>query len=155
MLGANGSSMTFTCHTDFCSRTVSRLTKPLDRFHSLNMQSINFREKLAKFSEHWSPKVIAQMNDYQFKLVKIQGEFVWHSHDETDEVFIVIDGEMSIELRDGRVELKAGEMFVVPKGVEHKPVANGECQMMLVEPAGTVNTGDAAGKMTAPDNVWI
>ncbi len=116
---------------------------------------INFREKLAKFSEHWSPKVIAQMNDYQFKLARIQGEFVWHSHSETDEVFIVVDGEMSIELRDGRVDLKAGEMFVVPKGVEHKPVAEGECKLMLVEPAGTINTGDAGGEMTAPDDVWI
>ena len=121
----------------------------------MNYSAINLRDKLAKFADQWAPKVVAEMNDYQFKLAKIQGEFVWHSHDETDEVFIVIDGEMSIELRDGRVELKAGEMFVVPKGVEHKPVANGECQMMLVEPAGTVNTGDAAGKMTAPDNVWI
>ncbi|HEU4875800.1 MAG TPA: cupin domain-containing protein, partial [Pyrinomonadaceae bacterium] len=107
------------------------------------MHSINFREKLGKFSERWSPKIIAQMNDYHFKLVKIQGEFVWHSHSETDEVFIVLDGEMGIELRDGRVDLKAGEMFVVPKGVEHKPVAHGECQLMLVEPAGTINTGDA------------
>ncbi|HEU4477394.1 MAG TPA: cupin domain-containing protein [Pyrinomonadaceae bacterium] len=121
----------------------------------MNMHSINFREKLAKFSERWSPKIIAQMNDYHFKLVKIQGEFVWHSHSETDEVFIVLDGEMSIELRDGRVDLKAGEMFVVPKGVEHKPVAHGECQLMLVEPAGTINTGDAGGELTAPDNVWI
>jgi mannose-6-phosphate isomerase-like protein (cupin superfamily) len=76
--------------------------------------AINFREKLATFSEHWSPKVVAQMNDYQFKLVKIQGEFVWHSHADTDDVFIVLDGEMSIELGDGRVDLKAGEMFVVP-----------------------------------------
>jgi|SRR5215216_1436853 len=116
---------------------------------------INFREKLAKFSEHWSPKVIAHMNDYQFKLVKIQGEFVWHSHGETDDVFIVLDGAMSIELRDGRVDLKAGEMFVVPKGVEHKPVAEGECQLLLVEPVGTINTGDAGGEMTAPDDVWI
>jgi mannose-6-phosphate isomerase-like protein (cupin superfamily) len=132
--------------TDYIPTIISDMRK---------MHSINFREKLAKFSEHWSPKIIAQMNDYQFKLVKLQGEFVWHSHDETDEVFIVLDGEMSIELRDGRVDLKAGEMFVVPKGVEHKPVANGECQLMLVEPAGTINTGDAGGEMTAPDNVWV
>ena len=117
--------------------------------------AINFREKLAKFSEQWSPKVIAQMNNYQFKLVKIQGEFVWHSHGETDDVFIVLDGEMSIELRDGRIDLKAGEMFVVPKGVEHKPVAKGECQLLLVEPVGTINTGDAGGEMTAADDVWI
>ena len=117
--------------------------------------ALNFREKLAKFSEHWSPKVVAQMNDYQFKLVKIQGEFVWHNHGETDEVFIVLDGEMSIELRDGRVELKAGEMFVVPKGIEHKPVALRECQLLLVEPVGTVNTGDAGGELTAANDVWI
>jgi mannose-6-phosphate isomerase-like protein (cupin superfamily) len=84
---------------------------------------INFTDKLARFSDHWAPKVIAQMNDYQFKLVKIQGEFVWHRHAETDEVFIVLEGEMSIELRDALIRLKAGEMFVVPKGVEHKPQA--------------------------------
>lgn len=117
--------------------------------------AINFREKLTRFSEHWAPKVVAQMNDYQFKLVKIQGEFVWHSHENTDDVFIVLDGEMSIELRDGRVDLKAGEMFVVPKGVEHKPVATSECRLLLVEPVGTQNTGDAGGEMTAPENVWI
>ena len=116
--------------------------------------AINFREKLAKFSEHWSPKVVAQMNDYQFKLVKIQGEFVWHSHADTDDVFIVLDGEMSIELRDGRVDLKAGEMFVVPQGVEHRPIAEGECQLLLVEPVGTINTGDSGGEMTAADNIW-
>ena len=117
--------------------------------------AINFREKLTKFSDHWSPKVIAQMNDYQFKLVKIQGEFVWHSHAETDEVFIVLDGEMSIELHDARVNLKAGEMFVVPKGIEHKPVAERECKILLVEPVGTINTGNSGGEMTAEDNVWI
>jgi mannose-6-phosphate isomerase-like protein (cupin superfamily) len=117
--------------------------------------AINFREKLAKFSDHWAPKVIAQMNDYQFKLVKIQGEFVWHSHAETDEVFIVLDGEMSIELPHGRVDLKAGDMFVVPKGVEHKPVAENECKVLVIEPVGTINTGDAGGEMTAEDNVWI
>jgi len=117
--------------------------------------AINFHEKLTKFSERWSPKVVAAMNDYQFKLVKIQGEFVWHRHSETDEVFIVLDGEMSIELRDGRVDLRAGEMFVVPKGVEHKPNAKRECQLLLVEPAGTINSGDAGGEMTAPNDVWI
>ena len=117
--------------------------------------AINFREKLAKFSDHWAPKIVAQMNDYQFKLVKIQGEFVWHNHAETDDVFIVLEGEMSIELRDGRVDLKAGEMFVIPKGVEHKPVAGSECKLLLVEPVGTINTGDTVGEMTAADNVWI
>jgi mannose-6-phosphate isomerase-like protein (cupin superfamily) len=116
---------------------------------------INFQEKLSKFSDHWTPRVIAEMNDYQFKLVKIQGEFIWHSHPETDEVFIVIDGELSIELRAGQVDLKAGEMFVVPRGVEHKPVAENECKLMLVEPVGTTNTGDAGGERTAENNVWI
>ncbi|GIT41906.1 MAG: hypothetical protein Ct9H300mP10_09160 [Methanobacteriota archaeon] len=82
---------------------------------------INLKEKLSLFSEHWSPKVIAEMNDYQFKLVKLQGDFVWHSHADTDEVFIVIEGAMKIELSDGIVELSEGEMFVVPKGVAHKP----------------------------------
>jgi mannose-6-phosphate isomerase-like protein (cupin superfamily) len=118
-------------------------------------KAINFEEKLSKFSEHWAPKIIAQMNNYHFKIVKFQGEFVWHSHDDTDEVFIVLAGEMSIALRDGSVELKAGEMFVVPKGVEHKPFAEKGCKAMLVEPAGTINTGGTGGEMTAEDNVWI
>jgi mannose-6-phosphate isomerase-like protein (cupin superfamily) len=95
------------------------------------------------------------MNDYHFKLVKFKGDFVWHKHVDTDEVFIVLEGEMSIEFRDGRADLKAGEIFVVPKGVEHKPQAGKECKIMLVEPAGTVNTGDAGGDLTAKDDVWI
>ena len=90
-----------------------------------------------------------------FKLVKFQGEFVRHRHDDTDEVFIVQDGEMFIAFRDGGIDLKAGEMFVVPKGIEHKPSAEKECRVMLVEPAGTINTGGAGGEMTADDNVWI
>lgn len=121
----------------------------------MDFKPINLQEKLSKFSNHWSPKIIAQMNDYHFKLVKFQGDFVWHSHAETDEVFITLDGEMSIEFRDGKMDLKAGEMFVVPKGVEHKPFADKECKIMLVEPEGTVNTGDASDDMTAEDNVWI
>lgn len=121
----------------------------------MEYSAINFRDKLALFSEYWSPKVVAQMNDYQFKLVKIQGEFVWHSHAETDDVFIVLDGEMRIELPDGRVDLKAGEMFVVPRGVEHKPVAERECMLLLVEPVGTVNTGDTGGELTAENDVWV
>jgi mannose-6-phosphate isomerase-like protein (cupin superfamily) len=121
----------------------------------MKYSAINLEEKLAKFSEHWSPKIIAQMNDYHFKLVKFQGDFVWHSHDDTDEVFITLDGEMSIEFRDGKVDMHSGEMFVVPKGMEHKPFAEKECKILLVEPVGTVNTGDAGGEMTAEDNVWI
>lgn len=117
--------------------------------------AINIQEKLARFSDHWAPKIIARMNDYHFKLVKFSGDFVWHRHDDTDEVFIVIDGRMAIEFRDGKVQLNAGEMFVVPKGEEHKPSAESECRVLLVEPAGTLNTGDAGGDLTAKDNVWI
>ncbi len=121
----------------------------------MNHTAINLAQKLTQFSDHWSPKIVAQMNDYHFKLAKFQGEFVWHSHAETDEVFIVIDGYMCIDFRDESVELKAGEMFVVPKGLEHKPVAEQECHVMLVEPAGTLNTGDTGGDLTADDNAWI
>jgi mannose-6-phosphate isomerase-like protein (cupin superfamily) len=121
----------------------------------MNFTPVNFQQKLGLFSEHWKPKVITEMNDYQFKLVKIQGEFVWHSHPDTDDVFIVIEGRMRIELREGHVELKAGEMFVVPRGMEHKPVAETECKLLLVEPRGTVNTGEAGGAMTAENDVWI
>ena len=116
---------------------------------------INLADKFARFHDHWSPRVIAEMNDYQFKLAKIQGEFVWHDHPETDEVFIVIDGEMAIEFRDRTVRLNTGELFVVPRGVEHKPCAERECQIMLVEPRGVVNTGDAGGELTAPMDVWL
>ena len=121
----------------------------------MELKAINLQEKLAEFSDHWSPKIIAQMNGYHFKLVKFQGDFIWHNHDDTDEVFIVLDGDMSIEFRDGKVELKQKELFVVPKGVEHKPHAEKECEIMLVEPAGTINTGDTGGDLTADENVWI
>ncbi len=117
--------------------------------------AINFSDKFAKFSEHWSPKIIARMNDYHFKLVKFQGEFVWHDHQDTDEVFIVLDGAMIIHFRDGDVSVKNGEMFVVPKGVEHKTSAGSECRAMLVETAGTVNTGGVSGDKTAPTDAWI
>ena len=116
---------------------------------------INLREKLAKFSEYWSPKIIAEMNDYHFKLVKLQGEFVWHDHKDTDEVFIVLGGEMEIEFRDGVVRLGTGEMFVVPRGAEHRTRASSECQALLVEPRGVVNTGDAGGALTAATDVWV
>ena len=119
------------------------------------MSKINLREKLEKFSDHWSPKVIAEMNDYQFKLVKIEGEFVWHNHTDTDETFIVIEGEMKIDFEDNTVVLKEGEMYVVPKGVEHKPYAEEECKIMIIEPRGVVNTGDIEGDLTASNDVWI
>ena len=121
----------------------------------MTYNSINILEKFSKFQETYSPRVVAEMNNYQFKLVRVEGEFVWHDHPDTDEVFIALDGEMSIEFRDGKVDLKAGEMFVVPKGVEHKPLAEKECKIMLVEPAGTVNTGNTGGEKTADNNIWI
>ncbi|WP_395790981.1 cupin domain-containing protein [Aquimonas sp.] len=118
-------------------------------------QPIKLDEKLARFSQHWSPRVVAEMNDYQFKLVKLAGEFVWHAHADTDEEFIVLQGAMRIEFRDGEVALRAGEMFVVPKGVEHRPCAEEECSVMLVEPRGVINTGEAGGAYTAANDVWV
>ncbi|MBD3897259.1 cupin domain-containing protein [Halomonas sp. ML-15] len=116
---------------------------------------INFTEKLGKFSDLWSPRVIAEMNDYQFKLVKIRGEFVWHDHKDTDEVFVVIEGSMGIEMRDRTIYLTAGEMTVIPKGVEHRPFAREECQILLIEPQGLVNTGEAGGELQAENDVWV
>lgn len=121
----------------------------------MNYSTINFKNKLGKFSELWSPRVIAELNDYQFKLAKIKGDFVWHRHPETDEAFIILEGNLLIEFRDGSVELSAGEMFVVPKGVEHKPYAAEECTLLLVEPKGTLNTGDAGGDLTAEQDLWV
>ena len=116
---------------------------------------VNLRDKLTKFSAHWSPRIVAEMNDYQFKLVKLLGDFLWHDHRDTDEAFLVLDGEMDIEFRDGAVHLTAGEMFVVPKGVEHRTRAERECAALVVEPRGVVNTGDAGGALTADSDVWI
>ncbi len=121
----------------------------------MNYNSINFNEKLSRFTEHWSPKVVAEMNEYQFKLVKVKGEFVWHNHPDTDEVFIVIEGNLGIEFRDGKVTLSSGEMFIVPKGKEHKPFAEDECKIMVVEPSGVINTGDTGGELTAKNDVWV
>lgn len=119
------------------------------------MQKISLTDKFSKFTDHWAPRVIAEVNDHQLKLVKIKGDFVWHEHDDADEVFIVIEGSMSIEFEDGIVELNRGEMCVVPKGVRHRPFAENECQIMLVEPRGVVNTGEAGGDLTAEGDVWI
>ncbi|AJF49919.1 TPA: cupin domain-containing protein [Pseudomonas aeruginosa] len=118
-------------------------------------QAINFAAKLALFDDRWQPRVIAQMNDYQFKLVKIEGDFVWHSHADTDETFIVLAGRLRIDFRDGAMHLGPGEMYVVPRGVEHKPFAEGEVRMLLVEPCGVRNTGDQGGERTAVNDLWI
>ena len=121
----------------------------------MDYSPINLEEKLSLFAEHWSPRIVARMNDVDFKLVKFRGDFVWHTHEETDEVFMVIEGAMRIDFRDGSVELREGEMFVVPRGAEHKPFAENECRIMLIEPAGTVNTGGTGGDMTAEGGEWI
>ena len=121
----------------------------------MTYQAINFAKKFGLFSEHWQPKVVAEMNDYQFKLVRIEGDFVWHDHRDTDETFIVLEGELRIDFRDGAVTVKPGEMFVVPKGVEHKPYAASEVKMMLIEPRGVLNTGDKGGERTAQNDVWV
>jgi len=121
----------------------------------VNYQAINFQQKFGLFTEQWSPKVIAEMNDYQFKIVKPQGDFIWHDHKDTDETFIVIEGNLRIDFRDGAVHLGPGEMFVVPKGVEHKPYAENEVKVLLIEPRGVLNTGHEGGERTAQNDVWI
>ena len=122
----------------------------------MQYEAISLAEKFGRFSEHFRPKVIAQMNDYQLKLARVEGDFVWHSHADTDETFLVIEGELRIDFRDGHVTLRPGELFVVPKGKEHKPYADRECKILLIEPAGTVNTGDAqSGELTAENDIWV
>jgi mannose-6-phosphate isomerase-like protein (cupin superfamily) len=121
----------------------------------VSYEPINLRKKFALFDERWQPKVIAEMNDYQFKIVKLKGDFIWHDHKDTDETFIVIEGDLRIDFRDGAVHVGAGEMFVVPKGVEHKPYAEDEVKLLLIEPRGVLNTGHAGGERTAENDVWV
>jgi mannose-6-phosphate isomerase-like protein (cupin superfamily) len=121
----------------------------------LNYKAINLAQKFSLFHEQWQPKVVAEMNDYQFKIVRLQGDFVWHDHKDTDEAFLVLEGSLRIDFRDGSVLLDPGEMYVVPKGVEHKPFAENEVKVMLIEPRGVVNTGGQGGERTAPNDVWI
>ncbi len=121
----------------------------------MSYQSINLRQKFGLFREQWTPKVVAEMNDYQFKVVRLQGDFVWHDHKDTDETFIVVEGDLRIDFRDGAVHVSTGEMFVVPKGVEHRPYAEGEVKLLLIEPRGVLNTGHGGGDRTAVNDVWI
>jgi mannose-6-phosphate isomerase-like protein (cupin superfamily) len=121
----------------------------------VNYTAINFRQKFGLFNEQLQPKVIAEMNDYQFKVVKLQGDFVWHNHVDSDETFIVVEGELRIDFRDGAVQVSTGEMFVVPRGVEHKPYAEREVKLLLIEPRGVLNTGHQSGERTAQNDVWI
>jgi len=119
------------------------------------MSKINLIEKFNLFSDKWSPKIIAQLNDYHFKLVRIQGDFTWHKHDNTDEVFIILDGQMRMDYEDEQIILNTGEMIVVPKGKNHKPFAEKEAKLLLIEPAGTLNTGDKKDSFTKEEIEWI
>ena len=121
----------------------------------MKQKKINLAKKYSKFTKHWSPRIIAEMNDYQFKIAKIKGEFVWHDHKDTDETFIVIEGEMCIHFRDKNLNLSAGEMCVVPKGIEHKPTAKNECKILVIEPRGVINTGEVGGELTITEENWI
>ena len=119
------------------------------------MKKINLEEKFALFNEHWTPKIITELNDYQIKIVKVVGDFVWHDHSDTDEFFLVIEGTLFIEFEGETMQLNAGELYVVPKGVQHRPYALEECKVMLIEPRGVVNTGEAESNLTASNDVWI
>ena len=116
---------------------------------------VSIRDKFRLFQELWSPKIVAKMNDYHLKIAKVKGEFVWHQHDDTDEVFLVVDGVLEIELPDRVVSLKPGELFVVPKGVRHKPKADEEAHILLIEPAGTANTGEEAASDMSTKGEWL
>jgi len=117
--------------------------------------AIDLRAKLARVAVPWSPRVVAELNDYQVKVVKLAGDFVWHRHDDTDELFIVLHGEMEVGFRDREVTVREGEMIVVPRGVEHITRARAECHALIIEPRGVVNTGDAGGALTAAQDAWI
>lgn len=119
------------------------------------MQKVNLAQKFELFSEHWSPKIVGELNGQQVKLVKLKGEFVWHKHDNEDEMFFIAEGILNIEFRDKTVTLTKGEFIIIPKGVEHKPVAENEVLVMLFEPATTINTGDAESDLTKHQLNWI
>ena len=119
-----------------------------------NKNVVNFNEKLELIKTYWSPKIIASLNDYHFKLVKVKGDFIWHNHQVTDEAFIVISGELRIDYRDNSITLREGEMHIVKKGIDHKPYAENECSILLIEPIETINTGAILNQKTAKAE-WI
>lgn len=121
----------------------------------MDYRPVDFGQKFGLLREQWQPRVVAELNDYQLKVVRLEGDFVWHSHADTDEAFVVMEGELRIDFRDGAVRIGPGEMFVVPKGIEHKPHAEHEVKMLLIEPRGVPNTGDRGGERTAQNDVWI
>ena len=116
---------------------------------------INLVHKIGLIHDHWQPRVVAEMNDYQFKVVKIAGDFIWHAHGDTDEAFIVLEGVLRIDFRDHSIELQPGEMAVVPRGVEHKTFAATEAKLLMIEPTGVPNTGDSDSERRAPNDIWI
>ncbi|MDD1964238.1 cupin domain-containing protein [Pseudomonas putida] len=116
---------------------------------------VNLAQKASMIDQQWSPRVVAEMNDYQFKVVRIEGEFIWHSHPETDEAFLVLEGVLRIDLPEGCAYVRPGELYVVPRGVEHRTAAEGEAKVMMIEPRGVLNTGQEGGERTALNDVWI
>nr|WP_314485348.1 cupin domain-containing protein [uncultured Pseudomonas sp.] len=118
-------------------------------------QPVNLKQKASMIDSQWSPRVVAQMNDYQFKVVRIEGEFIWHAHPETDEAFLVLEGTLRIDLPQGSVHVESGELFVVPQGVQHRTAAEGEAKLLMIEPCGVLNTGHEGGERTAPNDLWI
>ncbi len=133
----------------------TRVSDPASSSDPLPLQPVNLMAKYNLFTEQWQPRVVAEINDYQFKIARVEGEFVWHAHDDTDEAFLVLDGTLRLDLPHGSVELGPGELYVVPRGVRHRPVAEGEVKLMLVEPRGVLNTGDAGGERTAEGDQWV
>ena len=137
----------------------ARLTTRLPTTHlqqaMTKTRPINLHSKFELVRDLWSPHVVAEMNDYQFKIARVRGKFVWHAHPDTDEAFFIIEGHLRIDLPDGSVELGPGELFVVPRGVRHRPVAQEEVKLLLVEPRGVVNTGDVGGERTVENERWI
>lgn len=120
-----------------------------------SFKPVNLKDKFELFADQWSPKVVAELNDYQVKLVKLQGDFIWHCHLDTDELFMVVEGNLRIDFRDRQVHLTPGEIFVVPKGVDHKPFAEDEVKLLLIEPKGVLNTGQEVSGLTAQNDVWL
>ena len=121
----------------------------------IDYEPTNLKEKCGLLTEQWQPRVVAELNDYQFKVARLEGDFIWHDHPETDEAFLVIEGTLRIDLPDGSVDISAGELFVVPRGMRHKPYAESEVKLLLIEPRGVVNTGEEGGERTAQQDLWI
>ena len=126
-----------------------------DLHHPFAAQPVNLIQKASLIDQQWSPRVVAQMNDYQFKVVRIEGEFIWHSHPETDEAFLVLEGLLRIDLPEGCVQVKPGELYVVPHGMTHRTAAQTETTLLMIEPQGVLNTGHEGGERTAMNDVWI